>query len=139
MASFPGRLSFAQATSVFDTHMVAGINITDRSLRSAAVQQLLTHNAHARSVLHIASKCLEEDVSIFKYSIQDIVDELEVCCSRALLQTLCNLTILVSETPMFHKVMPAGNAENMLKTRRENSCFTLALHPYQMQPSCLVR
>lgn len=29
------------------------------------------------SVLHIANKCLEEDVHVFKYSIQDIVDELE--------------------------------------------------------------
>ena len=29
------------------------------------------------SVLHIANKCLEEDVPVFKYSIQDIVDELE--------------------------------------------------------------
>ena len=29
------------------------------------------------SVLHIANKCMEEDVPVFKYSIQDIVDELE--------------------------------------------------------------
>ena len=29
------------------------------------------------SVLHIANKCMEEDVHVFKYSIQDIVDELE--------------------------------------------------------------
>ena len=29
------------------------------------------------SVLHIANKCLEEDVAVFKYGIQDIVDELE--------------------------------------------------------------
>ena len=33
------------------------------------------------SILHIANKCLEEDVPVFKYSIQDIVDELEVSCT----------------------------------------------------------
>ena len=40
------------------------------------------------SVLHISNKCLEEDVPVFKYSIQDIVDELEVTCSGMSFQAL---------------------------------------------------
>ena len=30
------------------------------------------------SVLHVVGKCLEDDVSMFRYNIQDIVDDLEV-------------------------------------------------------------
>ena len=33
------------------------------------------------SVLAVAGKCVEEDVSMFRYNIQDIVDELEVFSS----------------------------------------------------------
>lgn len=48
----------------------------------AVVMQAAVHRTThcCCSVLHISNKCLEEDVPVFKYSIQDIVDELEVTC-----------------------------------------------------------
>lgn len=96
-----------------------------------------------RSVLHIASKCVEEDISTFKYSIQDIVDQLEVgtqiypqCIKAASTQLSYKCSCLRHN---WASSVAAGNAENMPKPRTQGSGFTLALHPYQMQPFGVVR
>jgi hypothetical protein len=36
---------------------------------------------HQRSIIAVVDKCLEEDLAVFKATVQDIVDELEVCLS----------------------------------------------------------
>ena len=46
--------------------------------RVVSTAQLTITCAASCSVLHVVGKCLEDDVSMFRYNIQDIVDDLEV-------------------------------------------------------------
>ena len=47
-------------------------------IKVASTVQLTITCAALYSVLHVVGKCLEDDVSMFRYNIQDIVDDLEV-------------------------------------------------------------
>lgn len=74
---------------------------------------------------------------VFKYSIQDIVDELEVTCSgrssfvHKLLTPVCQC----------HKSCnwAAGNEKDMQAHKPQGSGLTIAVHPDQMQPLGPVR
>ena len=48
------------------------------ALQGCLCAQLTITCAALYSVLHVVGKCLEDDVSMFRYNIQDIVDDLEV-------------------------------------------------------------
>lgn len=40
----------------------------------------LTGCAAPCSIVQVVNKCLDEEINVFKHTIQDVVDELEVCC-----------------------------------------------------------
>ncbi|KAL3152041.1 hypothetical protein ABBQ32_001154 [Trebouxia sp. C0010 RCD-2024] len=100
------------------------------------------------SILHISNKCLEEDVPVFKYSIQDIVDELEemrktcklanhkTLVSRLLfILTRCSRLVLSEEasplsgnTAMFAATQPRNRTHQ--KTRRFSGFPFTSQRPY---------
>ena len=71
---------------------------------------------------------------VFKYSIQDIVDELEVTCSgRSLSRLYANAT-----SPKY-QTGTAGNEKDMPAHKPQVSGLTIAVHFDQMQPLGPVR
>ena len=94
------------------------------------------------SVLHISNKCLEEDVPVFKYSIQDIVDELEVppddcklCCKACFAHSVRHST----SQKHHHWAALAGNEEDMQAHQPQGPGLTITVHLDQMQPTSPIR
>lgn len=38
-----------------------------------------TNSGGICSIVRVVNKCLDEEINVFKHTIQDVVDELEVC------------------------------------------------------------
>jgi len=109
------------------------------------------------SVLHIANKCMEEDVPVFKYSIQDIVDELEASLLLDGSDLLLEWLLLAAVAKqlwchMLHLVLPSlpcdhahlvlcvsGNEEDMQAQQSQVPCVSLAVHTHTLQQACAVR
>ncbi len=99
---------------------------------------------------------MEEDVPVFKYSIQDIVDELEASLllkgsdlflERLLLaaveQSWCHMLQLVSPSSLCDHAHPvlcvSGNEEDMQAQQSQVSCVSPAVHTHTLQQACAVR
>ncbi|KAL0051057.1 hypothetical protein WJX82_001206 [Trebouxia sp. C0006] len=119
--------SFETAKAQVDADLHSFRCAVANQLLAEAGQPGLADDGILSSVLHIANKCMEEDVPVFKYSIQDIVDELEemrkTCklsshkshVSRLLfILTRCSRLVL-SEEPS-----PASNNTAMYGTQPRN-------------------
>jgi hypothetical protein len=97
---------------------------------------------------------MEEDVPVFKYSIQDIVDELEASLllegSDLLLEWLAivdqlwrhklQLVSLSSLCDHAHQVLcVSGNEKDMQAQQSQVSCVSPAVHTHTLQQACAVR